>query len=171
VITDDVDAFVDVRNWLEQNRVRTESGASILHGDFRMDNTIISEQYPHTIETVLDWEISALGDPLMDLGNALAYWLEAQDPADVVAWRMQPSQAPGMPSRAEILEYYAKQTGHDPGKFDFYLVAGVWRLAVILQQIYYRYYHGQSTNEKFANFGQRVNALGQWARVLIEKAD
>lgn len=170
VITDDVDAFDDVRKWLETNRPRQESGASILHGDFRLDNVIVEDQAPHTIKTVLDWEISALGDPLMDLGNAMAYWLEASDPADVVAYRMQPSQAPGMPTRRQMLDHYSEKSGRDTDDFDFYLVAGVWRLAAILQQIYYRYYHGQSSNEKFANFGQRVNALGQWARVLISNS-
>lgn len=170
VITDDVEHCEDIRKWLEDNRPATESGASILHGDFRLDNTIIDERDPLNIVAVLDWEISALGDPLMDLGNTLAYWLEPTDPEDVVRYRMQPSTAPGMPSRNEILDYYEKKSGHSTANFDFYLVAGVWRLAVILQQIYYRYYTGQSTNDKFVNFGKRVNALAAWSRTLIERA-
>ncbi len=168
VITEDVDEFSDVRAWLESHRPAEESGASILHGDFRLDNVIVDGQPPHAIRTVLDWEISALGDPLMDLGNTMAYWLEASDPSDVVAYRMQPSTAPGMPTRAQMVDYYFSKSGRTTDSFDFYLIAGVWRLAAILQQIYYRYYHGQSSNEKFANFGRRVNALGQWARLLIQ---
>ena len=170
VVTGDMDAFEDVRTWLERNRPSTESGASIVHGDFRMDNTIVADTHPHEIRAVLDWEISALGDPMMDLGNALAYWLQADDPADVLSFRMQPSQAPGMPTRDEVLQYYVAKSGHDPRQFDFYLIFGVWRLAVILQQIYYRYDQGQSSNKKFANYGERVVALGNWARHLIDKA-
>jgi len=174
VITDDVERYDDIRDWLEANRPtgdQSAGGASILHGDYRLDNTILDANDPFNIVAVLDWEISALGDPLMDLGNTLAYWLEATDPAGVVEYRMQPSTAPGMPARAEILAYYGERTGRSVAGFDFYLVAGVWRLAVILQQIYYRYYNGQSSNEKFANFGKRVNALAAWCRMLIEQAE
>lgn len=169
VITDDVEKFEDVRRWLADNRPDTASCASVLHGDFRMDNVIFDEQPPHRVLAVLDWEISALGDPLMDLGNSMAYWLNKSDPSDVLDSRMQPTLAAGMPNREQMIDYYFAKSERQPVNFDFYLVAGVWRLAAILQQIYYRYYHGQSTNEKFANFGQRVNALGNWARLLIDR--
>lgn len=170
-MTDDVESFEDVRGWLEANMPKGEVGHSILHGDYRLDNVILSEENPFEIMAVLDWEISALGDPLMDLGNTLAYWTDPGDPEPMKSMRAQPCLEPGMLNRAEICEFYAKETGYDLSKFDFYMVYGVFRLAVIIQQIYYRYYHGQSKNKTFAAFGKRTNALGQYARLLIEKSN
>ena len=167
--TPDVDEFEDVRAWLQQHIPAIEHAPAILHGDFRIDNMILDAQNPFEIRAVLDWEISALGDPLMDLGNTLAYWIEAEDPPAMRALARQPSWAPGMMSRAQVLEYYAQKTGRDVSHFSFYYAYGVWRLAVILQQIYYRFYHGQSKNAAFADFAGSVNALGAYCRAVIEK--
>lgn len=168
--TPDVDAFEDVRDWLAANMPK--DGASgmkpaLLHGDFRIDNLILDVDDPTQINAILDWEISALGDPLMDLGNTLAYWIEATDPPAVRALSRQPSAAKGMPTRAEILEYYGKKTGANMDGFHFYYVYGVFRLAVILQQIYYRYYHGQTKDERFKAYAPLVNVLGNLARDRI----
>lgn len=168
VITDDVEDFADVRGWLEAKMPAGEVGHAIVHGDYRLDNAILNLADPLKIEAILDWEISALGDPLMDLGNTLAYWSQAGDPDNILAMRMQPSNAPGMMTRREIVDFYQAKTGIDCSHFDFYLIAGVFRLAVILQQIYYRYYHGQTQNKAFSTFGERTNALGRYARSLIE---
>ncbi|MCK0069735.1 phosphotransferase family protein [Kordiimonas laminariae] len=168
-MTDDVQDFADVRKWLEENMPKAEVGHSILHGDYRLDNVILCEENPFEIKAVLDWEISALGDPLMDLGNTLAYWTQADDPEGMKAMSMQPSFAEGMPTRAEICEIYARETGYDLSNFNYYYVYGVFRLAVILQQIYYRYFHGQTKNKNFAGFGVQVDILGNYARQLIEK--
>lgn len=170
VITDDVESFEDVRQWLEDNMPASEVGHAVLHGDYRLDNVILCEDNPFEIKAILDWEISALGDPLMDLGNTLAYWSQKGDPDEMIAMCMQPCLAPGMLTREEICEMYADRTGHDLSRFDYYLVYGVFRLAVILQQIYYRYYHGQTKNPAFAAFGGRTNQIGNYARLLIEKS-
>jgi aminoglycoside phosphotransferase (APT) family kinase protein len=170
VITDDVEEFADVRQWLESN-IPPESGShSILHGDYRIDNVVLDREDPRIIRAVLDWEICALGDPLMDLGNSLAYWVEAGDPADLRSMAMQPSTAPGMLSRQEVLDYYSRKTGLDTSGFTVYLVYGYWRLAVILQQIYYRYYHGQTQDHRFKGFGIQVQALGRHCRAVIDQA-
>ncbi len=166
-LTPDVDAFEDVRDWLDAHRPKVEKGAAILHGDFRIDNLILDAHDPTQINAILDWEISALGDPLMDLGNTLAYWIEAGDPAPMHALSRQPSAAPGMLSRQEILAYYADKTGADVHNFHFYYVYGIFRLAVILQQIYYRYYHGQTKDERFKMYAPMVNILGGVARDRI----
>lgn len=166
-ITEDVSEFTDVRSWLEGN-IPPESGRhSVLHGDFRIDNVILDEEDPRNILAVLDWEICALGDPLMDLGNALAYWTQADDPEYMQALVMQPSQAPGMLNRREILDLYQQKTGIDTSDFTFYLVYGYWRNAVILQQIYYRYFHGQTQDSRFKYFGKIVQSLGGHCRQLI----
>lgn len=168
--TDDVPDYSDVTDWLEANMPKGEEGHSIVHGDYRLDNLILDPGNLSNILAVLDWEISALGDPLMDLGNTLAYWLEEGDPEDVKMLRMQPSHVPGMLTRSEIVAYYGEKTGRNMAGFSFYLVYGTFRLAVILQQIYYRYYHGQTKNPGFANFGKQVAVLGDHARRLIAES-
>lgn len=165
--TPDVDAFEDVRDWLAANLPKEENGAAVLHGDFRIDNLILDVEDPTQINAILDWEISALGDPLMDLGNTLAYWIEANDPPEMQALSRQPSGAAGMLTRQEILDYYAEKTGVDVSNFHFYYVYGVFRLAVILQQIYYRFYHGQTKDERFKMYAPMVNILGGVARDRI----
>lgn len=166
-ITPDVSEFADVRNWLVEN-LPSESGRhAILHGDFRIDNVILANDDPCNILAVLDWEICALGDPLMDLGNALAYWTQADDPHYLQNLIMQPSSAPGMLSRREILDLYAQRTAIDTSDFTFYEVYGYWRNAVIIQQIYYRYFHGQTHDQRFRIFGQLVQSLGEHCQSLL----
>lgn len=166
-ITDDVDRFEDVRQWLDDNRPKTEKGAGILHGDYRIDNLILKADEPTEISAILDWEISALGDPLMDLGNTLSYWIEADDPSPMQMMVRQPSAAPGMLTRQEFLDYYANKTGTDVSNFHFYYVYGIFRLAVIIQQIYVRYYNGQTQDERFKSYGMMTNLLGNTARERI----
>jgi aminoglycoside phosphotransferase (APT) family kinase protein len=166
-ITEDVGKFDDVKDWLVQNIPQESGRHSILHGDFRIDNVILDEQDPCTIRAVLDWEICALGDPLMDLGNALAYWTQADDPGYLKNLITQPSTAPGMLTRREILDYYQQETGVDTSDFTFYQVYGYWRNTVILQQIYYRYFHGQTNDKRFSVFGGLVQRLGDHCRQLI----
>ncbi len=166
-LTDDADPFEDVRAWLDANKPATEAGHAVVHGDFRIDNMIVGEAEPHEIRAVLDWEISALGDPLMDLGAALVYWVEANDPPELKLLKKQPSDAPGMFSRSEVIAYYGEKTGRSIGDFTFYYAFGVFRLAVIAQQIYYRYFHKQTTNPMFAAYGPGAKGLGAFARRLI----
>ena len=104
----------------------------------------------------------------MDLGNALAYWVEADDPECLQALVMQPSAVPGMLSRREILGFYQQQTGIDTSDFTFYLVYGYFRNAVILQQIYYRYFHGQTQDQRFKYFGKIVQQLGEHCQSVIK---
>lgn len=116
---------------------------------------------------VLDWEMATLGDPLMDLGNTLAYWVQADDDGVMQMMRRQPTHLAGMLTRQEVIDYYGQKTGYQVDNFDFYSIYGLFRLAVIAQQIYYRFYHGQSKNAQFAMFGQMVNYLEQRCLGLI----
>jgi len=166
--TEDVPKFDDVCRWLDENQPRQETGAAIVHGDYRIDNCILNLKDPTQIDAILDWEISALGDPMMDLGNTLAYWIEADDPPFMQMMVRQPSQVKGMMSRQEILTFYADRTGADVSNFIFYYVYGIWRLAVIIQQIYARFYRGQNDNQRFKDYGQMVIALGKLARHKIK---
>jgi len=165
--TPDVDPFGVVRDWLADNMPPDTGRHSILHGDYRIDNVILDTYDPYNILAVLDWEMCALGDPLMDLGNSLAYWVEANDPVELNQLLVQPSNAPGMLTRRQILDLYQHRTGLDTSNFTFYLVYGYWRLAVIVQQIYFRYFHGQTKDERFRSFGTVAQYLGEHCQRLI----
>ncbi len=166
-ITPDVDNFATVRAWLAANMPADTVRHSILHGDYRIDNVILDSNDPCNIRAVLDWEMCALGDPLMDLGSSLAYWIEDDDPVELKHLLVQPSNAPGMLTRREILDLYQHRTGLDTSNFTFYQVYGYWRLAVIVQQIYFRYFHGQTQDQRFKSFGTAVQQLGSHCRNLI----
>lgn len=166
-LTPDVDNFKMVRDWLVANMPSDNICHSILHGDYRIDNVILDRDDPCNILAVLDWEICAVGNPLMDLGNSLAYWIQDNDPPGLRALAIQPSNAPGMLTRSEILELYQDRTGIDISNFTFYQVYGYWRLAVILQQIYFRYFNGQTQDARFKTFGQSAQQLGEHCRRLI----
>jgi len=167
VITPDVDHFAAVRDWLVASMPGDSQRHSVLHGDYRIDNVILDKDNPCNILAVLDWEICALGDPLMDLGNSLAYWIQDDDPPELKHLVVQPSTAPGMLTRREILDLYQGRTGIDTSNFTFYLVYGYWRLAVILQQIYFRYFHGQTQDQRFKAFGMLTQQLGETCQRLI----
>lgn len=171
--TADVPGFEDVREWLEANIPDSKASnipAALIHGDFRIDNVMIDPVDPFNVIAVMDWEMAALGDPLMDLANSLAYWVHADDAPALQAMKVQPSDAPGMMRREEIFAYYAEQTGFDTSSWDFYEVYGYWRLVGILQQLYYRYANKMTKDQRFASYGQVVTHLGEHCRQLIAKS-
>ncbi|TBX24694.1 phosphotransferase, partial [Bowmanella sp. JS7-9] len=131
----------------------------LTHNDFRFDNVVLNPDNPTEVIGVLDWELATLGDPLMDLGNTLAYWVEADDDFLAQSTRRQPTHLPGMFTRKQVVEYYLQKTGRSAEDFTFYEVYGLFRLAVIAQQIYYRYHHKQTRNPAFKNFWIFVHYL------------
>jgi aminoglycoside phosphotransferase (APT) family kinase protein len=146
----------EIMAWLHENQpgdVRT----CVIHNDFRFDNVVLDDQLD--VVGVLDWEMATLGDPLMDLAGSLAYWIQADDDEVAQAARRQPSHLPGMPTRRELVAYYCDRMGLDAGNWLFYDVFGGFRLAVIMQQIYYRFHSGQTHNPAFANLEMFVNYL------------
>ena len=157
-LTPDAPRWEAVKDWLKANMPADHPTPAIVHNDYRFDNVILDPAEPLQIIGVLDWELTTLGDPLMDLGNTLAYWIDADDPAPVQLIRRQPSNAPGMLTRREFVDYYAERSGIQIDNYDFYYTYGLFRLAGIVQQIYYRYYHGQTQDKRFAQFVQ-MNAL------------
>ena len=172
--THNVETFDDVQSWLEANMplARNEKArASVLHGDYRIDNCILDPADPTRIRAVLDWEICALGDPLMDLGNTLCYWIQADDPDIMKTTVRQPSMAPGMMTRREMLEFYAARTGADVSGFQFYYVYGIWRLAVVIQQLYRRYHDGATDNPRFAAYHTMTTTLGRLAREKMQTGE
>lgn len=159
VRTPDSADFETVMQWLAANMPAGETAIRVVHNDFRFDNVVLDQKEPSKVIGVLDWEMATLGDPLMDLGNSLAYWVQADDDPTFLALRRQPTHLPGMLTRAEVIAYYSQRTGLRAQDMRFYLVYGLFRLAVIVQQIYYRYAQGQTKNEQFAGFGKVARYL------------
>jgi aminoglycoside phosphotransferase (APT) family kinase protein len=167
--TADVADFEEVMAWLHSNMPSHEVATCIVHNDFRFDNVVLNPENPLEVIGVLDWEMATLGDPLMDLGNSLAYWVQADDDPFFLETRTQPTHLPGMLTRKEVVDYYATKTGWAVDHFDFYLIYGLFRLAVIIQQIYYRYVQGQTRNQAFAGFGRLVNYFQQRCERLLRQ--
>ena len=169
-LTPDAPKWEAVRAWLNDKMPDDYPTSSIVHNDYRFDNVILDPRNPMQIIGVLDWELTTLGDPLMDLGNTLAYWIEAADPAPVQLMRRQPSNAPGMLTRREFVDYYAERSGIQIDNFDFYYTYGLFRLAGIVQQIYYRFFHGQTQDKRFAQFIHMNTLLEQMSLNVIGKS-
>jgi aminoglycoside phosphotransferase (APT) family kinase protein len=169
-LTPDAPLWTEVKAWLNAKMPADHPRSSIVHNDYRFDNVILDPNNPQQIIGVLDWELTTLGDPLMDLGNSLAYWIEAKDPAPVQLMRRQPSNAPGMLTRQEFADYYAERAGIKIDCIDYYYTYGLFRLAGIVQQIYYRFFHGQTQDKRFAQFVQMNKLLEQMSLQVIKQS-
>jgi aminoglycoside phosphotransferase (APT) family kinase protein len=144
------------------------AGAALLHNDFKLDNLVLTADLDGIV-AVLDWEMATVGDPLMDLGTSLGYWL---DPDDGEALRLLPAgltAQPGSLSRAAVVERYARASGRDVSQILFYYVFGLLKIAVIAQQIYYRYRSGLTHDERFAALAGGVRVLGRTAAQAIAR--
>jgi len=161
--TPDVPSFEAIRTWL-LNHIPQDVKTCVIHNDWRFDNVILDPEDPTRLIGVLDWEMATLGDPLMDLGCALAYWIQEDDSVLLKSTRRQPTHLKGMFNRKEVVKYYLQKTGLQTDNWNFYEVFGLFRLAAIVQQIYYRYYHKETQNPAFKDFGVFVEAM--FARCL-----
>jgi aminoglycoside phosphotransferase (APT) family kinase protein len=168
--TEGTDACEDVLAWLAEKQPSHDNAICVIHNDYRFDNVVLDPQQPLHIIGVLDWEMATLGDPLMELGGSLAYWVQADDDATFQSFRRQPSNAPGMLTRREVIDYYGSRTGRSVENFDFYEVFGLFRLMVIIQQIYRRFALGQTTNPQFAGFGHAARYMGERCRRIIARS-
>jgi len=168
--TPDVSNMESIMAWLEAKQPTQEVAIRLIHNDFRFDNVVLSPADPTQVIGVLDWEMSTLGDPLMDLGSSLAYWVQSDDDAIFLQSRRQPTNAAGMLSRDEVIAYYGERTGFSVENFDFYTVYGLFRLAGIAQQIYKRFKEGNAHNPAFASFGPFANYLGSRCEIIIARS-
>jgi aminoglycoside phosphotransferase (APT) family kinase protein len=150
-------------------RVPPQLGTSLVHGDYRLDNVILSRT--GDVAAVVDWELCTLGDPLADLGLLMVYWAERRD--KVVPLTRSPTLAPGFPSREELSARYAERSGRDISQLDFFVALGYWKLAAILEGVYARYSagaYGQTTDE-FQTFGEIVEQLAAAALDAVKRLD
>jgi len=142
-----------------QQHIPPTGGVSLIHNDYKYDNAVLDPADITKIIGVLDWEMSTIGDPLADLGTALAYWIDAADPEELQEQRSGPTSYPGSFARGELADYYARITGRDISQMPFFLTLARFKLAVIVQQIYYRYHLGLTRDERFASMPQRIKTL------------
>ena len=164
-----VPRFTDVTRWLAAH-MPEDAATCVIHNDFRLDNCVLDPEDPTRVLGVLDWEMATLGCPLMDLGTTLAYWIQADDDPLARATRRQPTHLPGMLTRDEVVDYYCLRTGRTIDNWAFYEVYGLFRLAVIAQQIYYRYHHKQTRNPAFRNLWVIIHYLYWRCRGIIRRA-
>src|SRR5262249_13737108 len=139
-----------------RNNIPADGPPTLVHNDFKLDNIMLRD--PEHVEAVLDWEMTTVGDPLVDLGLTLCYW----DPPDADV-REGPvpclTRGPGWMTREELIEAYVSRTGRNLEALRFHEILGIFKLAVIVQQIYVRWYRGQTKDERFARFDRRVRSL------------
>ena len=166
--TDAVTSVDAVAKWLAEN-MPAESGHCLIHNDFKYDNVVLNPERLSDITAVLDWEMCTVGDPLLDLGTSLGYWVQADDPEVMQRLALSPTMWPGNPTRAQVLELYQEATGCQVAKPVFYYVYGLFKVAVIVQQIYARYKAGLTRDERFAKLDQAVKACGEMAARALDK--
>ncbi len=166
--TDDIPDIERVAAWLAEH-IPPESGAALIHNDYKYDNLVLDPNDLRNIRAVLDWEMATIGDPLMDLGTSLGYWVEANDPEELRALAFGPTMLPGNLTRAEIVQRYTQVSGRDVSHIQFYYIYALFKIAVIVQQIYNRYKKGFSQDPRFANMIDVVRVLGTTGAREIEK--
>ena len=148
--TKDVPSAEKVMQWMQENQPKNYQHC-LIHNDYKYDNVVFKDNSWKEITAVLDWEMATLGDPLMDLGTSLGYWTLASDHDFVKQGIPSPTIFEGNPMRSEIVASYAKKSGRDIHNMVFYYVFGLFKIAVIAQQIYYRYSKGLTSDPRFAN--------------------
>jgi aminoglycoside phosphotransferase (APT) family kinase protein len=147
-----------ISEWMQKN-LPVSGDATLIHNDYKLDNMVLDSSDLTKIIGVLDWEMCTIGDPLSDLGTALAYWVDADDPDQLQELRWGPTNYPGSMTRSELVQRYVQTTGRDAANMVFYLVFARFKVAVIVQQIYYRYHLGLTRDARFAAMAEVVQIL------------
>lgn len=160
--TDDIPAMLHVAAWLAEN-LPPDNPPALIHNDYKYDNLVLDPANLGQIIGVLDWEMATIGDPLMDLGTALGYWVDPNDPPEVKALSFGLTMLPGNLTRSQVAERYATQIGRELVNLTFYYVYALFKIAVIVQQIYSRYKAGFSHDERFSKMILAVRVLSDAA--------
>jgi aminoglycoside phosphotransferase (APT) family kinase protein len=158
--THDLPEVERISAWMKEH-MPASSEAALIHNDYKYDNLVLDSNDLTRIVGVLDWEMCTIGDPLTDVGTALAYWIDAADPPELQAIRWGPTNLPGSFTRAQLVDRYARAVGRDISNMPFYLAFARFKVAVIIQQIYYRYHQGLTKDERFASMPIIVKSLLQ----------
>lgn len=167
--TDDVPSIEQLANRLVERLPPDSSRAALIHNDYKYDNIVLAPEDLTRVVAVLDWEMATIGDPLMDFGTSLGYWVETTDPEEWQRYGFGLTSLPGSFTRAEVLEQYIKRSGRSIDDPVFYFAYGLLKIAVIVQQIYFRYQKGLTRDPRFAQLGELVKACGILAQRAIER--
>jgi aminoglycoside phosphotransferase (APT) family kinase protein len=164
--TDEVPEMDAVAAWLAAH-LPPLSDATIIHNDYKYDNLVLDPGDITRVVGLLDWEMSTIGDPLMDLGTALCYWVEKGDGEEMRALAFGPTMLPGSFTRRELVERYARASGRGVDEPCFYYCFGLFKTAVVIQQIYYRFKQGLTRDPRFAAMIGGVRALSRQAEAYL----
>jgi aminoglycoside phosphotransferase (APT) family kinase protein len=165
--TSDLPEMDRLATWLAAHLPSDSARPTLVHGDFKLDNVMLDAGDPGRIVGVFDWEMCAVGDPLIDLGILLCYWVHTATPSRRDALTSVTNR-PGWFTREEILERYAAQTNFKLTNIRFYEVFAVFKLSVVLQQIFFRYHQGQTDDPRFATLDERVEWLARIGVALVK---
>jgi aminoglycoside phosphotransferase (APT) family kinase protein len=165
--TDGVPQMEKLGAWLEEHRP-PESGATLVHNDFKYDNVVLDEAL-RGVAAVLDWEMATVGDPLMDLGTALGYWVDADDPPELRGASVLATTLPGNLTRTEVVDRWSRATGRDAARIVFYYAFALFKLGVIKQQLYRRWVEGLTREARYRAMLDGVRAVASAALVAIDK--
>lgn len=167
--THDVPAIEHVADWLMQHLPADSERSALIHNDYKYDNLVLSPEDLTRVVAVLDWEMATIGDPLMDFGTSLGYWVERTDPEEWQRYGFGLTSLPGSLGRTELLDHYVRRTRSRIDDPVFYFVYGLLKIAVIVQQIYFRYQKGLTRDPRFAQLGELVKACGEVAKRAVER--
>ncbi|MFO0675405.1 MAG: phosphotransferase family protein [Polyangiaceae bacterium] len=165
--TDDIPAMDDVGAWLLANMPK-DTAPALIHNDFKYDNVVLRPESLSEIVAVLDWEMTTIGDPLMDLGTTLGYWVQADDPPGLLATRFGPTHLPGNLTRMQIVERYGALTGRDVSNVLFYYVFALYKLGVVAQQLYRRVKDGLTAEPRYVQMLNHVQQVSSTARSVLD---
>jgi len=166
--TSDLPEMERLREWLHERLPRSQT-ATIVHNDYKLDNMMLDAEDPGRVTAVLDWEMTSVGDPLIDVGIVMCYWVQADDPEARKEAISALTTHPGWYTREELLTRYEAATGYDLSNIAYYEVYGLFKLAVVLQQIYYRFHAGQTQDTRFREFDKRVKGLAEAGVLAMER--
>lgn len=166
--TDDVPEIERLARWLAEH-APADSGRTLIHNDYKYDNVVLAPDEPSRVIAVLDWEMATIGDPLLDFGTTLGYWVDDDDPAEWQRLGFGLTALPGSLRRSDVVAHYATQSGRDVGDVVFYYAYGLLKIAVIVQQIYFRYQQGHTTDPRFADLLQLIRACGRMGERAVEQ--
>lgn len=166
--TEEVTAAHKVIAWMEEHQPK-DYQYSLIHNDFKYDNIVFADTHWKNVAAILDWEMCTLGDPLMDLGTSLGYWTTSEDADFIKHGLPSPTVMEGNPSRTEIVQQYALKSGRNVDHLTFYFAYGLFKIAVIAQQIYYRFIHGHTSDKRFAHLNKTAALCCQTAWQAIQK--
>jgi aminoglycoside phosphotransferase (APT) family kinase protein len=168
--SDEIEEVGPLTEWLA-NDIPESPPPTVIHNDYKLNNLVLDPEDLTNVRAVLDWEMATVGDPLFDLAVSLSYWIEPNDPDELKAVMPTVTVTPGFMTRQQLIDRYTEKSGRDLSEMHWYVVFGYFKLAGILQQIYARWKNGQTTDERFATFGDRVRTLIVHAENLSRTGD